>query len=387
MCRVAVIGAGPIGLEATLAALDRGYEVALYERGRVAECVSQWGHVRMFSPFAMNASKFGRNKLQALGVTLPGPDELLTGREFRESYLVPMARSLPKEVLYECCDVLALGRSRALKGDHIGEATRSNQPFRLLLKENGKERIAHADVVLDCSGTFGQPNRLGDGGIPAPGEEAAADRIFYGIPDSVVSYSDRCVLVVGSGHSAATVIGRLSSANVRELHWLLRKDREQPVGQLSDDPLPERARLAATVNQLVRERRVTLHRGCTIEQVERVGHGLEVTISGLTDTRKLAVDFVVVATGFRPDMNLARELQVQTCWATEGTYPLAASLLGEAGADCLTTPAFGADMLMHPEPNYFTLGMKSYGRSPNFLLRTGHEQIATVLDSLGSAKV
>jgi hypothetical protein len=39
-------------------------------------------------------------------------------------------------------------------------------------------------------------------------------------------------------------------------------------------------------------------------------------------------------------------------------------------------------MLMHPEPDFFTLGMKSYGRTPNFLLRTGHEQIATVLDHL-----
>jgi hypothetical protein len=57
-------------------------------------------------------------------------------------------------------------------------------------------------------------------------------------------------------------------------------------------------------------------------------------------------------------------------------------MLGEAGADCLKTPAFGAEMLMHPEPGFFTLGMKSYGRSPNFLLRTGHEQIATVLDWL-----
>ena len=79
---------------------------------------------------------------------------------------------------------------------------------------------------------------------------------------------------------------------------------------------------------------------------------------------------------------MTRELQVQTCWATEGTYPLAASLLGEAGADCLTTPAFGAETLLHPEPGFFTLGMKSYGRAPNFLLRTGYEQVASVFDWL-----
>jgi len=88
------------------------------------------------------------------------------------------------------------------------------------------------------------------------------------------------------------------------------------------------------------------------------------------------------ATGFRPDWSLDRELHIQTCWATEGTYPLAASLLGEAGGDCLAVPAFGAEALRHPEPNFFTLGAKSYGRTPNFLISTGLQQIHSVLNSL-----
>jgi len=57
-------------------------------------------------------------------------------------------------------------------------------------------------------------------------------------------------------------------------------------------------------------------------------------------------------------------------------------LLGEAGADCLATPVFGAETLLHPEPGYFTLGMKSYGRNSNFLLRTGYEQVVSVFDWL-----
>ena len=73
---------------------------------------------------------------------------------------------------------------------------------------------------------------------------------------------------------------------------------------------------------------------------------------------------------------------MQTCWATEGTYKLAASLLGETGADCLAVAGFGAETLVHPEPNYFTLGTKSYGRTPDFLIRTGREQIDSLLGSL-----
>jgi hypothetical protein len=81
-------------------------------------------------------------------------------------------------------------------------------------------------------------------------------------------------------------------------------------------------------------------------------------------------------------MNLARELQVQTCWATEGTYKLAAALLGETGGECLAVASFGAESLVHPEPGYFTLGMKSYGRTPDFLIRTGFEQLTSLLDWL-----
>jgi hypothetical protein len=73
---------------------------------------------------------------------------------------------------------------------------------------------------------------------------------------------------------------------------------------------------------------------------------------------------------------------VQTCWATEGTYKLAAALLGESAGDCLAISGFGAETLVHPEPGYFALGMKSYGRTPDFLIRTGHEQIASVLQWL-----
>lgn len=385
--RIAIIGAGPIGLEAALAALERGYVVEVFERGATADAVRQWGHVRMFSPFAMNSTARGLARLHGVGAPLPGPQELLSGAEFRDRYLTPLARSFGPGVLQENAEVLAIGRSRVLKGDHIGEPARGATPFRLLLRQRGKERTATADAIFDCSGTYGQPGRLGDGGIPAPGEQLCADRIHYAIPDLAgadrARFAGRRVLVAGAGHSAATVIRDLAGLDRKtEIHWLLRRDRALPAEEIPHDPLPERARLAASANRLVREERVTLHRSATIEEIARDNGALQVTIANGQGSSALTVDEVVVTTGFRPDISLARELQVQTCWATEGTYPLAASLLGEAGADCLNTPAFGADMLRHPEPGYFTLGMKSYGRSPNFLLRTGHEQIETVLDWL-----
>jgi hypothetical protein len=38
--------------------------------------------------------------------------------------------------------------------------------------------------------------------------------------------------------------------------------------------------------------------------------------------------------------------------------------------------------LAHPEARYYAVGAKSYGRAPNFLLATGHEQVRSVVAAL-----
>ncbi len=379
MKSIAVIGAGPVGLEAGLAAEERGWEFTIYERGDIAAAVGAWGHVRMFSPFSMNASEAGQARLRAAGHDLPESDALLTGAEFREGYLLPLAETLRPNIR-ENCAVLAVGRARQLKGDHIGDPSRAGTPFRFLLRDAEGERVAQAGLVLDCSGTYAQPNSLGEGGLPVPGEAACADRIHYGIPHVAEdgNFAGRGVLVVGAGHSAATLVRALAEVK-SEVLWLIRRERRLPLEELPNDPLPERTELAAAANALVREGRVRLLGGAAIDELRSTASGFEVRWSdraGKSET--VRVDELIAATGFKPDLALTRELQLQTCWATEGTYPLAASLLGEAAADCLATPAFGAETLLHPEPGFFTLGMKSYGRAPNFLLRNGYEQVASV---------
>src|SRR5205807_5432556 len=63
--RIAVLGAGPIGLEAALYAASLGMPVAVYERERVGAYLQQWGHVRLFSPFGMNHTPLGRDIVRA----------------------------------------------------------------------------------------------------------------------------------------------------------------------------------------------------------------------------------------------------------------------------------------------------------------------------------
>ena len=84
------------------------------------------------------------------------------------------------------------------------------------------------------------------------------------------------------------------------------------------------------------------------------------------------------------DPDVYRQLQVHECWATSGPMKLAAALLGSASADCLTQERHGADTLRNPEPDFFILGAKSYGRNTTFLLRVGWDQVSDVFGLLAS---
>ncbi len=389
--RVAVLGAGPVGLEAALYARTLGLPVTVYERGRVGEHVRRWGHVRLFSPFGMNTTPLGRAAVrrEAPGQELPADAACTTGREHVAAYLEPLAKSA---VLRDCLktetQVLSVGRRGLLKDDEVGTGRRGAQPFRLLVREaKGRERVEEADAVLDCTGTYGQHRWLGDGGIPAVGELAAEPHVAYGLDDVMgerrTFYAGKGVLVVGGGYSAATTVCNLAS--LCDAHaetwvtWLARCPGTQPIPRVPNDPLRERDRLAVRANTLATrgEGKVEFFNQAVVEAVECAGpdKGFHVTARCAGKPRTWDVDRLVANVGYTPDTNLYRELQVHECYATLGPMGLAAALLKQPAGDCLSVPAQGANTLRNPEPNFFILGAKSYGRNTNFLLRAGFEQV------------
>ncbi len=392
--RLAVLGAGPIGLEAALYARSLNLPVTVYERGRVGEHLRRWGHVRLFSPFGMNVTPLGRAAILADDArhVLPSDADLLTGREHVASYLEPLARCA---ALRDCVraetQVVAVGRSGWLKEEAPGDARRAGQPFRLLLRgPKGKEETAEADVVLDCTGTYAQHRWMGDGGVPALGEGAAEPHVAYGLEDVLgerqAHYAGKNILVVGAGYSAATTVRDLAALAEKNpatwVVWLARGAKTQPIKRVAGDALKERDRLAVRANTLATrgEGNVEFHASSVVESVEWLGadKGFRVGARCAGKPRTFDVERVVANVGYTPDNNLYRELQVHECYASLGPMSLAAALAKHAGGDCLTIPAQGANALRNPEPNFFLLGAKSYGRNAHFLLRTGFEQVRDV---------
>jgi thioredoxin reductase len=365
--RVAVVGAGPIGLEAALYAKTVGLTVAIFEQGSAAAHVERWGFIRMFTPFGMNVTPLGRQALLRDHPTrdLPSDTDVVTGQEFREAYLVPLAES---SALRDCARlqarVVAVGRSGWRKTDHA-DPRKPLPPFRLLVRDaDGRERFETADVVLDCTGTLGRPNWVGDGGLPAAGELTARQHMTYW-PEDVLgarrgTYAGKSVVLIGGGYSAATTVCDLAtlaeSDQATWVIWLTHAPRgQQPLLRVPGDTLRDRDRLAVRANQLATrcDGNLEYHPQVLIDELACAGPDQGFRVAARVGGKSMTweVDRVIANVGYRPDLSLCSELRVSE----------------------------PAGRIETDEPGYYILGSKAKGRDSNFLLRDGHEQIRRVI--------
>ncbi len=380
---VVVIGSGPVGLAAAAHLLDRELEPLVLEAGEEAAAgVASWAHVRLFSPWRFSVDPVAGRMLEATGWRAPDPDGHATGAELRGEYLLPLARLLGDRVR-PGRRVLAVTRRAT---DKMKDAHREAAPFELVVATAGGVERLLARAVIDASGTLGVPNPLGSSGVPAHGEAQAADHIAYGVPDVLAQrgrYAGRRVLVVGAGHSAMNVLQDLTAlrrdAPGTRVIWAVRREAgDELFGGGADDGLPERGALGRAVRALAEAGDVELRHGVRIEAIERGHEGVTVLCDGGAIG---PVDEVVAATGFRPDLDMLREVRLALDPSVEAPVALA-PLVDPNVHSCGSVPPHGERELAHPEPGFYVAGMKSYGRAPTFLMLTGYEQVRSIAAAL-----
>jgi len=386
---VAIIGAGPVGLAAAAHMAERQLPFVLLEAGpRVGEGVLGWGHVQIFSPWRYSLDRAAARLLEATGWQAPDPEGFPTGRALVERYLAPLAAHpaiAPHVRLGR--RVVAITRDGH---DKLSSAGRERAPFLLQLAcADGGEELLRASAVIDASGTSGTPNPLGASGLPALGERALADRIFYGIPDALgpqrARYAGKRVLVVGSGHSAFNALLDLATlareAPGTQVIWAVRRGGKalaQAYGGGANDALPARGALGQRLRTLVEAKLIQLVTGWRTDRLERTPQGI---VAHAGERSLPPVDELVVATGLRPDLAILSELRLGLDPTVEAPTALA-PLIDPNLHSCGTVRPHGVDELRHPEPGFYIVGMKSYGRAPTFLMLTGYEQARSVVAAL-----
>ena len=384
---VAVIGAGPIGLAAAAHLVERGIPVRVYEAGTsVGANLRDWGHVRIFTTWEQSIDGTCRRLLERAGWKMPDTAALPSGDELYRHYLKPLAE-LPAIAPSIMTDSRVVGIAR--QGlDKVTSKDRDARPFELHIDQgNGKPRTDLARAVIDASGTWQNPNPLGASGFAAAGETVHRDHIAYGMPDVLdrerARYAGKRIAVVGSGYSAINVLLDLAKlcqeTPKTQVTWIVRgKNMARIYGGGENDQLPARGKLGSLLKPLVDQGRIRLIQGFHASAVTNGSDAL--TLSGTTATGPVdiqAIDEIIVATGQRPDLQMTRELRVELDPWLESVKALG-PLIDPNVHSCGSVPPHGHRETSHPETGFYTIGVKSYGRAPTFLLLTGYEQARSV---------
>lgn len=380
---VAIVGAGPIGLAAAAHLASRDEPFILLEAGpSAATSIQEWAHVRLFTPWRYNVDPVAMNLLQQTKWAMPDPDAFPTGAELVDAYLEPLSHhpAIAPSIRYG-------HRVVAIARDTIGklEEDREDHPFVLQVEPiDGSTIFIPAWAVIDASGCWSNPNPLGSNGLQIPGERALQEHIRYRVPDILgrerERYAGKRVLVAGSGHSALNALQDLTflaqDDPATKPIWAIRRDTtKDALDACDDDHLTERTLLKRDVREMTRNGAIATLSGIRLTHLERTPEGI-VAFAG--DRALPPVDEIVAATGFRPDHGMERELRLDVQSVYESTYALAPLIDPDANA-CGTVPPHGVQQLAHPEPDFYIVGMKSYGRAPTFLMLTGYEQVRSVV--------
>jgi hypothetical protein len=399
--KIAILGAGPIGLEAALYARFLGYEVEVFDHAsEIANSVLGWAHRRMLRPFAMNGSTLGAKAIAAHGgASLPGDDEYLSYGDWRQRYLIPLAHT---DLIADCLrldtDVHGVGKVELGKTDcPSGEYDRGAWDFRLITRCNDVERVAIADVVLDCTGRH-ELAAMGHGGIGAVGEADAIGHhsiVYSSEADADPEYlaetfANKSVLIVGDDITAAYIVIALADVATRhpstQLTWATRHSRDRlpggPFDVLQNDPVVPRAALLQRANNIALSNAIRWLPGEWIEFINKRESDVLVEMSGEQEQTH-CFDRIIRTLGEAPMWYETRELQLDICPITDAPRPFSEYLLKRPSPYSVEYPAPNPQALITSEPNYYVLGSKSFGRMPGFLYQHGLRQIRDVFTIIG----
>lgn len=368
---IAIVGAGPVGVEAALYARFLGYFVMLFDTRRVGHRTLACGDELLAQPWSELTSPLGLAALAAQGTAsdLPASDAQISCRQYVEQYLIPVART---DLLYESVQinspVTSISRTCCSTASAAALDRRSEQEFRLLIDSQQRgEYTQLADIVLDCSGLSRLPGLASGGGI-AIGERANSHEMLLGRLDVLGKQRARLAgkhaLIYGRDWAACAnaldIVRLAEEAPGTRATWIVPKQlsEQDPLRLSAETP----AEFVAAAQRLVANQGSDSTIGCI------AAWGTEATRFDATE-------------GWRVRLQIEEEetLDVQgdvfiNCsdarrdWNMVDSMPLAT----EVSADGLTG-----------EPHYYVLGNKAVGPDASFAVPLVFEQIKQVFGRIG----
>ena len=318
---VTIVGAGPAGLAAGIAAKQAGLDYAIIEKGVLVNSIFK---------FPVNMVFFTTPELLEIGgLPLVSPFEKPTRIEALRYYRrVVDTYQLPIDFGEQVVDV------KRESDEQFAVETRS---------EKGVRRIRHTRNVVFAIGYFDHPNHLG-----VPGENLPHVSHYYTEPHG---FYRKHVVIVGGGNSAAETALELfrSGANVTLVH---RHPQLKPSIKYWVRPDIENRIKEGSVRGLFNTQLVEIHAGHVV--VEQDGAKTDVL-----------ADAVFLLTGYHPDCDLYRRAGIRIHRET-------------------MSPEFNAETFETNVPGIFLAGGAICGRdTSNIFIENGRfhgERIIKVLE-------
>jgi thioredoxin reductase (NADPH) len=320
---VAVVGAGPIGLELAAELSRAGIDHIVFEKGAIGQTMVGW---------PPGTQWFSSNERTAIaGVPLLTPGQQKATREEYLVYLRTVVRALGLEIRTH---------------ERVDGVEREGDRFVLTTTRRGETRRTRARAVVLTVGDTAFPRRLG-----IPGEDLP--HVRHVLPDPHV-YFQRDLLVVGGKNSAVEAALRCwhAGANVTISYRGAAFDETRVKVWL----LPE-------LKGRIRRGEIPCHFRTRPRAIDPRG----VTLEDLEDgrTRLVPTDFVLLATGYVADMSLFRQLGV--------------TLAGEN-----EVPVFDAGTMETDVPGVYVAGTAAAGtqRSYHLFLENCHVHVHRIVAHL-----
>ena len=282
-----IVGAGPCGLAAAVAAKESGLSHIVIDRGCITESLTHYPYYMTFFSTA--------ERLEIGGVPFTIPEPKPTRREALAYYRHVVAHHGLRVRQYE--DVTGVVRGDAGEAaDDAGsdgrESGRSGFVVHTRTRDGQVGRLFARAVVI-ATGGFGEPNRLElDGGDPD-------GRVIHYYKDPY-PFFDQDVTVVGGGNSAVEVALELcrNGVRVRMVHFLDVFDRGVKPWVRPD------------IDNRIASGEIPMHWG---SRVARLGPGTATIVRDEGgEATEVANDWVLAMTGWRPNRALLHGLGVET---------------------------------------------------------------------------
>ncbi len=148
---IAIVGAGPVGLEAALYARYLGYDVLVYDRSLAVVSAMRNSDAALSWRASISPLGIAAIAAQNPGWQPPDPAAVLPARAVADAYFTPLART---DLLADCLklghEVLAIERDIEPGEEPAAEDELTG--FRLRVRSAEGEKIDKVDIVFDASG-------------------------------------------------------------------------------------------------------------------------------------------------------------------------------------------------------------------------------------------